>query len=87
MTADSGTSVLRFCWRYMAGKPKIPMDTQTGRDQVPAASDRLHGADRGGLGDDGWAEVPEDLVGDPDDTNVPPEFYEPASETKPDEPD
>ncbi|HYD72940.1 MAG TPA: hypothetical protein VEF55_07360 [Candidatus Binatia bacterium] len=67
----------------MSRKPSIPMDTQTGRDQVPAASDRLHGADRGNLGEEGWAEVPEDLVGHPDDTNVPPEFYEPASATDP----
>ncbi len=59
------------------------MDTQTGRDEVPAASNRLHGADRGDLGEDGWAEVPEDRIGHPDDTNVPPEFYEPASETEP----
>ena len=67
----------------MSRKPKTPMDTQTSRDAVPAASDRLHGADRAGLGDDGWAEVPEDLIGDPDDSNVPAEFYEPASETNP----
>ena len=67
----------------MSRKSKTPMDTQTGRDEVPAASDRLHGADRGGLGQDGWAEVPDDRVGHPDDTNVPPELYEPASETEP----
>lgn len=56
--------------------PGVPMDSHGERKIVPAA-DRLHGADRGGLGDEGWAEVPEDLVGDPDATNVPPEFYEP----------
>jgi hypothetical protein len=67
----------------MTREATTPMDTPHGREQVPAASERLHGADRGGLGQDGWAEVPEDLVGDPDDTNVPPEFYEPAAETKP----
>jgi hypothetical protein len=25
--------------------------------------ERLHGLDRGGLGDKGWAEVPDDLIG------------------------
>lgn len=55
-----------------------PMDTPGERKLVPAA-DRLHGADRGGLGEEGWAEVPDDLVGDPDDTNVSPEFYEPPA--------
>jgi hypothetical protein len=67
----------------MSRKPSTPMDTQTSRDEVPAASDRLHGADRGGLGEKGWAEVPEDNVGHPDDTNVPPEFYEHASDANP----
>jgi hypothetical protein len=67
----------------MSRDAKTAMDTQTGREFVPAAPHRLHGADRGGLGADGWAEVPDDLVGDPDDANVPPEFYEPPSETKP----
>ena len=72
----------------MSRKPSVPMDTQTGRDEVPAPSDRLHGADRGDLGAEGWAEVSEDRVGHPDDTNVPPEFYEPASESEPpDQPD
>lgn len=61
----------------------VPMDTQTGRDVVPAAKQRLRGADRSGLGEAGWAEVPEDRVGEPDDTNVRPEFYEPASDTDP----
>ena len=59
------------------------MDTPYGRERVPAATDRLHGADRSGLGEEGWAVVPEDLVGDPDDGNVAPEFYEAASETNP----
>jgi len=62
----------------MTREPKTPMDTPYGRKTVPAASERLHGADRSGLGDQGWAEVSEDLVGDPDDTNVPPEFYKPV---------
>lgn len=61
----------------------VPMDAQGERTIVPAATDRLHGADRSGLGEEGWSEVPEDLVGDPDDTNVPPDFYEPASESDP----
>lgn len=73
----------------MSDKPRspeetgVPMDTQAGREVVPAATHRLRGADRGGLGEEGWAEVPDDLIGDPDDTNVPPEFYEPASESDP----
>jgi hypothetical protein len=56
----------------------IVMDTPTGRVEVPGVIHRLHGADRGGLGDKGWSEVPESGVGDPDDTNVPPEFFEPG---------
>ncbi len=65
----------------------VPMDSHGERKIVPAVQHRLHGADRGGLGDAGWAEVKEDLVGDPDDTNVPPEFHEPASECDtPDQP-
>lgn len=67
----------------MTREAKTPMDTPHGREQVLAVAERLHGADRGGLGDEGWAEVPDDLVGDPDDTNVAPEFYEPMGETKP----
>jgi hypothetical protein len=70
-------------WPCMTRQNTTPMDTPDGRVDVPAAPRRLHGADRGGLGQDGWAEVPEDLVGDPDNANVPPEFYEPASETDP----
>ena len=62
------------------------MDTPDGRVETPAATHRLHGADRGGLGDEGWAEVSEDLVGHPNDSNVAPEFFEPLdadqSETK-----
>jgi hypothetical protein len=64
-------------------KSGVPMDSQGDRQIVPAVKDRLRGADRSGLGQDGWAEVPEDNVGDPDDTNVPPAFYEPASESDP----
>jgi hypothetical protein len=60
----------------------IPMDTPTGRDDVPAVPHRLHGADRGGLGEKGWAEVPADQVGDPGDTNVPAEQYEPSEQPK-----
>jgi len=59
-------------------KTGIPMDGRHGPELVAAARHRLHGADRSGLGDKGWAEVPGDLVGHPDDTNVPPEFFEPA---------
>jgi hypothetical protein len=55
----------------------VPMDTPKGREDVPAAPHRLHGADRGGLGEKGWSEVPADQVGDPDDSNVPPEEFEP----------
>jgi len=62
------------------------MDTPGGRKMIPAATERLRGADRSGLGEAGWAEVAEDGIGHPDDTNVPPEFYEPMSEIKrPDE--
>jgi hypothetical protein len=56
----------------------IPMDAPHGREVVPGAEHRLHGADRSGLGEKGWAEVPADLVGRPDDTNIPSEFFEPA---------
>lgn len=60
-------------------KPKgIPMDAPHGRETVPAAPHRLHGADRSGLGEKGWAEVPEDGIGHPDDTNIPTDFFEPA---------
>ena len=31
---------------------------------------RLYGADRSGLGEKGWAEIPEDGVGHPDDSNA-----------------
>ena len=57
-----------------------PMDTPGARKIIPAATDRLRGADRSGLGDRGWAEVPEDRIGHPDDTNVEPEYYEPSSD-------
>jgi hypothetical protein len=77
--------------RHRLDAPKLEAVSEGFRPTLAQAAstvrNTVHGADRGGLGDDGWAEVPEDLVGDPDDTNVPPEFYEPASETKPDEPD
>ncbi len=43
------------------------MDTQNGAKIVPAAADRIHGADRSGLGDEGWAEFSEDKIGAPDD--------------------
>jgi hypothetical protein len=59
------------------------MDTPSGRKATPAATHRLRGADRSGLGEKGWAEVAEDNIGDPDHGNVPPEFYEPASESDP----
>ena len=61
----------------MTDRSTAPMDTPNGRVEAPAAPHRLHGADRSGLGERGWAEVPADLIGDPDDTNVPPDFYEP----------
>jgi len=61
------------------GATGIVMDAPYGREVIPGAGHRLHGADRSGLGQDGWAEVPEDRIGHPDDTNVPPEFYEPQA--------
>jgi hypothetical protein len=51
------------------------MDTPGGRKIVPATPGRLHGGDRGGLGEKGWAE--EDEAGHPDDTNIPPDFHQP----------
>jgi len=69
----------------MSGQATTPTDTRAGRNEVPAAR-RLHGADRAGLGDKGWAEVPDDRVGDPDRTNVPREYYAPSSEIEPDQP-
>lgn len=62
----------------LVGMTKIPMDTPHGRVEVPGARHRLHGADRSGLGDKGWSEAPADQVGRPDDTNIPPDFFEPA---------
>ncbi len=59
------------------------MDTPGARKSVPAAPHRLRGADRSGLGGSGWAEVSEDKIGHPEDTNVSPDFYEPASEADP----
>lgn len=58
----------------MPNSPKstVPMDTQTGRAAIPAVTGRLHGADRSGLGDKGWAETPADQIGNPDDTDVSP---------------
>lgn len=53
------------------------MDTQDGRDAPPVARGRLHGGDRAGLGDKGWSETPDDLVGDPDDGNIGDELYDP----------
>jgi hypothetical protein len=61
-------------------KPGIPMDAPHGREIVPGAPHRLHGADRSGLGQKGWAEVPEDLIGDPDDSNVPRGWFEPPGD-------
>ena len=58
----------------------VPMDTPAGRVYVPAAH-RLHGADRSGLGEKGWAEIPDDQIGHPDSGNVGPEFYEPLYES------
>jgi hypothetical protein len=57
----------------------VHMDTPDGRVPVPAAVHRLHGADRSGLGEKGWAELPDDLVGHPDDTNIDPVFFQPIS--------
>lgn len=54
-----------------------PMDTPGGRRLVPAAAGRLHGGDRSGLGEKGWAEERPDGVGRPDDTNVEPDYYRP----------
>lgn len=61
----------------MKDQRQIEMDTPAGRVRVPGATDRLHGADRSGLGQKGWAETPEDGVGHPADGNVPAEYYEP----------
>jgi len=60
------------------------MDTPSGRDEVPAAVDRLRGADRSGLNADGWAEVAEDRIGHPGDSDVPPAYYENSSDLPPD---
>jgi|GEM_PF-3012461 len=63
-------------------KPElVAMDTPAGRAGVPAPAHRLHGADRSGLGDKGWAEIPDDQVGHPDESNVGPEYYEPLFES------
>jgi len=48
--------------------------------EVPSVPHRLHGADRSKLGEKGWAEVPEDKIGQPRDTNIDADFYEPASD-------
>jgi hypothetical protein len=53
------------------------MDTRDGRGAAPQAHHRLHGADRSGLGDKGWSETPDDLIGDPDNSNVEAELYDP----------
>ena len=69
-----------------ADKPEEPragvddvesMDTPHGREAPPAATGRLHGADRAGLGDKGWDETPDDLIGHPDDGNIDAELYDP----------
>lgn len=57
--------------------PLVEMDTRDGPEAVPAAPHRLRGADRSGLGEKGWAEVPEDGVGHPDACNVTPDFFLP----------
>jgi len=55
------------------------MDSRGGRIGVPAA-ERMHGGDRAGLGDKGWAETPDDLRGRP--ASAPP----PIHENPPDQP-
>jgi hypothetical protein len=52
-------------------------DRSNSSGDAPAAPHRLHGADRSGLGEDGWSEVPESNIGHPDDTNIDPAYYEP----------
>jgi hypothetical protein len=47
------------------------------RTEPQPSPPRLYGADRSGLGDKGWAEVPEDGVGHPDDSNVDPAWFTP----------
>jgi hypothetical protein len=59
------------------------MDTPGARQIIPAAQQRLRGADRSGLGEAGWAEVSDHGIGHPDDSNVPAEYYQPASERDP----
>jgi hypothetical protein len=58
------------------------MDAPRGRETVPGAQHRLHGADRSGLGEKGWAEVGEDRIGHPEDTNVPRDWFEPPSDAE-----
>jgi len=58
-----------------ADRPTTPMDTPDGREEVPVAAGRLHGADRSGLGEKGWAEVED--VGHLDDSNVPRDYFKP----------
>ena len=41
----------------------VPPKSQSPRTDRVDALERLRGADRGGMGEDGWAEVPDDLVG------------------------
>lgn len=48
--------------------------------EVPSVPHRLHGADRSKLGEKGWAEVAENKIGHPDNSNISADFYEPASE-------
>jgi hypothetical protein len=56
----------------------IPMDTRDGRHLVPGPARRLHGGDRSGLGERGWAEDDEEpRAGRPEDTNIAPDFHQP----------
>ena len=55
----------------------VTMDTRDGPKNVPGVPGRLSGADRSGLGQKGWAEVPEDGAGHPDDNNVDQDFFVP----------
>lgn len=60
------------------------MDTPGGRQVVPGSAKRLHGGDRSGLGEKGWAaEDEESGIGRPDDTNVDEAFHQPLSPQPP----
>ena len=72
-------------WRGMSQPPRKPahtvaMDAGQDRMEFPAAPGRLHGADRSALGQTGWAEVAEDLIGAPDDSDIGPEYFKPQPE-------